>query len=337
MKFSVVVPIYNVDKYIRKCIDSILAQTFTDFELVLVDDGSPDKCGSICDEYKKLDERVRVIHKKNGGLVAARNTGIKVAKGDYICYVDGDDWIAPNLLSTVWQKALRHTECDIVVYSAVKVFEKSSEEIPYEISEGLYDKEKLKNLVYPYMMYDKRKPFCSGLIFPVAWNKIFKREFLLEHYCQEERIRMGEDNAFVFECMYAAEKVYFCSEKLYYYNQLNANSMVHSYDANRFVNNKYLVDYIESRLSGKDSIIDSQINAFKAYWLTMAVFHEVKCNRGLFEARKHISQNIKSTNAAKSITLKGLPKSAQLFVLMLKLDFNLSALIAAKIISKRRR
>ena len=94
--FSVIVPIYKVEKYLNKCIDSILKQTFQDFELILVDDGSPDKCPKICDEYAKKDKRVRVIHKENAGLVAARNTGIKEAKGDYICYVDGDDWISEN-------------------------------------------------------------------------------------------------------------------------------------------------------------------------------------------------------------------------------------------------
>ena len=177
MKFSVVVPIYNVEKYLNKCVDSILNQTYKDFELILVDDGSPDNCPKICDEYAERDARVRVIHKENEGLVAARNTGIKEAEGEYICYVDGDDWIASNLLETVWEKALKNYDVEIIVYSAIKQFEKYQEEIPKAVSEGLYDKEKLKKEIYPYMMYDSRKPFCTGLIFPVAWNKIFKRKF----------------------------------------------------------------------------------------------------------------------------------------------------------------
>ena len=91
MLFSVIVPIYNIEKYIRRCIDSVLLQSFTDFELILVDDGSPDRCGAICDEYAKKDERIKVIHKENGGLVSARQAGIKVASGDYIFHLDGDD------------------------------------------------------------------------------------------------------------------------------------------------------------------------------------------------------------------------------------------------------
>ena len=90
---SIIVPIYNVEKYLPRCIESILAQTFTDFELILVDDGSPDRCGEICDYYKKKDKRVKVIHKENGGLSSARNAGINIAIGDYIGFVDSDDYI----------------------------------------------------------------------------------------------------------------------------------------------------------------------------------------------------------------------------------------------------
>ena len=85
-----------------------------------------------------------------------------------------------------------------------------------QYQKGFTIKKKLKKEIYPYMMYDSRKPFCTGLIFPVAWNKIFKREFLLKHYCKEEKIRMGEDNAFVFECIYEADNIYFCEDKLYF-------------------------------------------------------------------------------------------------------------------------
>ena len=218
--FSIIVPIYKVEKYLNKCIDSILNQTYQDFELILVDDGSPDNCPQICDEYAEKDKRVRVIHKNNAGLVAARNTGIKAAKGEYVCYVDGDDWILDNLLQTVWDKAISKYDVEMVVYSAVRQFTDTQEQIPKAVPEGLYNKNKLKTDVYPYMMYDSRKTFCTGLIFPVAWNKIFKRDFLLKHYCKEERIRMGEDNAFIFECLYAAENVFFCDDILYIYNQL---------------------------------------------------------------------------------------------------------------------
>ena len=96
---SIIVPIYKVEKYLRECIESILAQTYTNLEVILVDDGSPDNCGSICDQYKEKDTRVRVIHKANGGLSDARNVGIEVAQGEFIGFVDSDDWIAPDMIA----------------------------------------------------------------------------------------------------------------------------------------------------------------------------------------------------------------------------------------------
>ena len=98
MKFSVVVPVYKVEEYINECVDSILNLSFDDFEVILVDDGSPDNCGKICDEYAKKDERVRVIHKENGGLVSARQAGIKIARGEYIVNIDSDDYIDKDML-----------------------------------------------------------------------------------------------------------------------------------------------------------------------------------------------------------------------------------------------
>ena len=116
MLFSVIVPIYNIEKYIRRCIDSVLLQSFTDFELILVDDGSPDSCGAICDEYAKKDERIKVIHQENGGLVSARQAGIKAASGDYIFHLDGDDAVLPDALESAY-KIICDTDADIVSFS----------------------------------------------------------------------------------------------------------------------------------------------------------------------------------------------------------------------------
>lgn len=106
LKVSIIVPVYKAELYIRKCIDSILSQTFTNFELLLIDDGSPDNCGKICDEYAELDTRVHVFHKENGGVSAARNLGLDHAKGDYVCFIDSDDWIDPDMLETLigWEQ-----------------------------------------------------------------------------------------------------------------------------------------------------------------------------------------------------------------------------------------
>ena len=107
-KISVIVPVYKVEPYLQKCIDSILAQTFRDFELILVDDGSPDNCPAICDAAAGKDERVRVIHRKNAGLSAARNAGLSAARGEYIGFVDSDDYIAPQMYQTLYDAMVKN-------------------------------------------------------------------------------------------------------------------------------------------------------------------------------------------------------------------------------------
>ena len=143
MIYSVIVPIYKVEKYLEKCITSILNQSFTDFELILVDDGSPDSCPQICDNFALKDSRIRVIHKKNGGLVSARNIGIQAAKGDYICYVDGDDWIHKDMLSEIYKDSIQKYSPDMIIFGIVKLFANRKEEIFTDIDDGIYKKEQL--------------------------------------------------------------------------------------------------------------------------------------------------------------------------------------------------
>ena len=111
--FSVIVPVYKVEKYIHQCVDSILAQSFSDFELILVDDGSPDNCGAICEEYAAKDPRVKVVHKENGGLSDARNVGLEMATGEYVLFVDSDDWVAPDMYEKMVRRA-EETGADVV-------------------------------------------------------------------------------------------------------------------------------------------------------------------------------------------------------------------------------
>ena len=119
---SIIVPVYDVERYLPKCIDSILAQTFTDFELILVDDGSPDNCPALCDAAAAKDARIRVLHQKNGGLSAARNAGLDVARGEWIGFVDSDDYIAPEMYETLY-KAVQSTGADLALCDYVKVDE----------------------------------------------------------------------------------------------------------------------------------------------------------------------------------------------------------------------
>ena len=124
---SIIVPVYNVEQYLRACIDSILAQTFTDWELILVDDGSPDRSGAICDEYAARDSRMRVVHKPNGGVNSARNAGLDRAKGNYITFVDGDDYLKPDTLERAFETIDQNRDVDMLQYPEVHVAENGVE------------------------------------------------------------------------------------------------------------------------------------------------------------------------------------------------------------------
>jgi len=168
-EISVIVPVYKVENYIRKCVNSILSQTFTDFELWLVDDGSPDCCGAICDEYAQNDARVKVIHKKNGGLSDARNAALDVMNGKYVFFVDSDDWISPDTLEIMYS-ALERTGAKVATGNIVSIYEDGTEQTLYSpvqeetvligdemlttllrpnATNRLYDAKIFKNLRYP--------------------------------------------------------------------------------------------------------------------------------------------------------------------------------------------
>ena len=115
-KVSIIVPVYKAEKYLHRCVDSILAQTFTDWELLLIDDGSPDRSGDICDEYAKKDTRIRVFHKKNGGVSSARNLGLDNVQGEYVTFVDSDDWIDVNTLNVCFSQ-IETYDLDILQFS----------------------------------------------------------------------------------------------------------------------------------------------------------------------------------------------------------------------------
>lgn len=163
-EISIIVPIYKVELYLKKCVDSILAQSFKDFELILVNDGSPDGCGDICEAYKALDPRVVVIHKQNGGLSDARNYGIEVARGRYIGFVDSDDWIEPDMYESLYSLVTAH-DADIAVCGHVEVMD----DVPLP-----------KSFTHEVHVYNNEQALDKLLedteIQNLAWDKLYKAE-----------------------------------------------------------------------------------------------------------------------------------------------------------------
>lgn len=166
-EISIIVPVYQVEKYISQCIESILAQTFTDFELILVDDGSKDNSGKICDEYAEKDKRIRVLHKENGGLSDARNKGLDNASGNYFMFVDSDDYIAPNMAECLYQNIIKE-DADIAACNFRYVFEE-------DVEEDFSTENKAEVLSGKEIFYNRKNERNYGF-WTVAWNKLYKAE-----------------------------------------------------------------------------------------------------------------------------------------------------------------
>lgn len=204
---SVVVPVYKVEKYLSRCIDSILSQTYSNLEVILVDDGSPDRCGSICDDYAQKDGRIRVIHKANEGLSRARNTGIMESEGEYIAFVDSDDCIHVNYIEHLYRMCenynARISQCGFTRVTKKAGDIRHSPVPDYEVK--LYEsRDILKRLYTP-----------DNIELDVVWNKLYRRE--LFQYAVFPEGRIYEDFATTYKLYYVAEKIAVTKEPLYYY------------------------------------------------------------------------------------------------------------------------
>lgn len=199
---SVVVPIYNVEKYLEKCVESLRAQTYKNIEIILVDDGSPDHCGKMCDEYAGEDTRIKVIHKKNGGLSDARNAGLEAASGKYILFTDSDDYVKKDLIEKCVDWAEKD-QCDIVIFDFIRVEEGLKEITTLEIEDsGTYS-----------LRGEPRLLFGS----PSAVNKLFRRDLFVK---TEIRFPVGkyyEDLGTTPKLLLMAERIGYLKEAFYYY------------------------------------------------------------------------------------------------------------------------
>ena len=205
MLFSVIVPIYNIEKYIRRCIDSVIGQTFADFELILVDDGSPDNCPAICDEYAAKDARIKVVHKPNGGLVSARQAGIQVAEGEYIFNLDGDDAITPDTLEHASAIIAQHNP-DMVCFAHRTWTDGVEGDAVYELAdEGLYGRAELEQLIFPNLLCNRNMQHMLCFL----WGRAIRRERVIRHQLNvNPAISLGEDISCLVPCYLECERVY---------------------------------------------------------------------------------------------------------------------------------
>lgn len=225
MKLSIIVPVYNVELYLRRCVDSILSQTFTDYELILVDDGSPDNCGKICDEYAQKDARITVIHKANGGLSDARNAGLRIATGEFVGFVDSDDEITPDMYSRLMDLAQKH-EAQIVGCGTKQLNQEG-------VVLGLWPKlTEVKIYHYEDFILDYL-PFKRIEIQPSVTNKILRRE--LFEACPFPKGKYYEDDFILLELLRQCKTIVIDPAYCYHYYICREGSITNlSYNPKRF-------------------------------------------------------------------------------------------------------
>lgn len=223
--FSVIIPVYNIENYIDKCVNSVLKQNFDDYEIILVDDDSIDKSPVICDKYKETSNKVKVIHKKNEGVSAARYDGIKFANGKYILCIDGDDWITTDCLNHI-AKLISETNAEIVCYGMYTETQKGYIPNRFDYREGFYDKRDIINEIFPYLIQQKNATYFP----PSLCCKAIKIELLKKYMLVNPLATIGEDGATVIPCVYNAASLYITQRHFYYY-RYNDNSATKSKSA----------------------------------------------------------------------------------------------------------
>ena len=275
---SIIVPVYNVEKYLSRCVDSILNQTFTDFELILVDDGSTDKSGDICDEYKSKDNRVKVIHKSNEGVSVARNIGLDISTGEYIGFIDSDDYVELDMLRKIINLA-KEKDCYVLEY-AYKILE-DNEVVDDKINN--LKVEVIENNVEFAIERVIDNPFCN-----VVWNKIYKRD-IVKDIRFNRNFNICEDVEYTYKAILNSNKYVITNEKMYFYNQ-RENSLCR--------NEEYSLEKVRSSLECQKSRLD----ALKSYKINNKIIFKAEerlCN----DIFRHyvLAKRIKDKNESKVI------------------------------------
>ena len=265
---SVIMPVYKTEEsHLRKAIESVINQSYRKLEIVLVDDGSPDQCGAICDAYAGTDNRIRVIHKKNGGVSSARNCGLETVTGDYIFFVDSDDTLKGNAIEVLFA-IVQKTNADIVICSCKHVKEKNDDNAiydgAYQCLKTVESAEAIKNLSYNIHVFDELEPTA-------VWGKLYKKS-AVQNLRFNEKMNVGEDFVFNYFAICKAKVVTYCNLKLYNYNFVETSLMNNKIYSPKLMRSfEEFVKFAESQKNSEyfDEVIVRSVNvAFTIYLKT---------------------------------------------------------------------
>lgn len=252
-KISLIIPVYNVEKYLERCMNTVLAQTLEEIEVILVDDGSPDNCPQLCDEYETKDKRVRVIHKANGGLGFARNSGLEVATGEYVAFIDSDDYIDLKMYEDLYLHAKSNgmdaVFCGFKIESRSGIWSSSSEVDAFTIFEG----KGLTNFMLD-MVASAKEEAIERKYYMSVWHAIYRRSIIEKNNIRflSEREIASEDIPFQVDFLRAASGVAYLPNNYYYYCH-NGTSLTATFCSKKFQRFKELRNVLIDKLSGIDN------------------------------------------------------------------------------------
>lgn len=288
---SVIIPVYNVEEYLRECIDSVLAQTYKNFEIILVDDGSTDSSGKICDEYAEKDSRISVIHQKNGGLSVARNTGSDASSGDYVYFLDSDDYIDKNALKTLLIIAQKDNS-DIVFFDAVSFADTDD----FTVKQNYIRKNSYKTDtgINVFNLMTENKEFHSAV-----YLMLFKKSFICNNKLIFVPGILHEDMVYTYQSLCLASVVSQCSEALYYRRYRKNSIMTSSKSKKHFTSciavYKHNAEFTNALTFGNKNILNNYIcrcafNVFNVYE-KLSKSDRTACKKELAEFKKNVLNN----------------------------------------------
>ena len=247
-KVSVIIPVYNVEKYFDKCMESVFNQTYTDLEIILVDDGSKDNSGKMCDEFALRDQRVKVIHKENGGLSSARNAALDIATGEYVCFIDSDDFVELSMIEKVVNK-IEETNADVCMFSHFTYNGETSTPFVLPLKQDVYNEEEIKNTILPMLIGQKETE--SDFLHGFVWRHFFRRSSIGEQRFKSEREYYAEDIVFDLEFYIRAKKMCVVNESLIHYRYVES-SLSNRYRKNLFDKFALLLEFKQGFVLNND-------------------------------------------------------------------------------------
>jgi len=285
IRVSIIIPVYKVEEYLADCLTSVLNQTFQDYEMILVDDGSPDSCPQLCDEWATKDKRIKVIHRENGGLSAARNSGVKAAEGDYLYFLDSDDELTPDALEAMYRLVEAHPQVDLVQGGFFEKKGDAGKLTPYKLPEYTENVKLIKNTLLT---------FDGDLI--KAQSRLVRRDFFIENDLWFKEGIIHEDNYWTFFLAKSVKTMCFCNKRTYYH-RMNPDSITHAINVKKEYNAfkvilEDLCSNIDNFLPGrqKELIIETLIVALNKGYISTNEERQYLIN--LVKRKNNVIENI---------------------------------------------